>query len=484
VKHRPLWICLALAACGAKAPAASTPPSAEASAAAAPAAEPAAPPPAAPEPDKAVPEKALPEKALPDKPLYERLGGEPAITAVVDEFVNRTTTDARIKYRFFNTDPVSLKRLLVEFVCVASGGPCKYTGRDMTSAHAGMDLVDDEFTALVENLIAAMDKFHVPDREKGEVLGALGPLKPQIVVPPDRLRPIPEARLATASALVSTLKDKEAASFLSAAITAGQRGQRSFAEQLFSRAEIIVGAQALASASEAFREGAPPRVNTRLRPMKDTAPQPAAGVGSSDADNPARPGRTAGRAMLHGALRLDGKPLTGMALVMMWPTSGPAARRTPKARVVEQRGKTFAPHLLAVPVGSTVAFPNFDTVYHNVFSLSQPQRFDLGLYKAGDMREVVFDKPGIVRLGCNIHTNMSGYVVVVDAPHYVVADADGKFSFKSLGPGKYKVRAWSEQSAEPRTTEIVLKPGANETAIDLTGGAPQGPSEDKFGAAR
>jgi hypothetical protein len=73
---------------------------------------------------------------------------------------------------------------------------------------------------------------------------------------------------------------------------------------------------------------------------------------------------------------------------------------------------------------------------------------------------------------------------VVDAPHYAVADAEGKFSFKSLGPGKYKVRAWSEQSAEPKMTEVVIKAGANEATIDMKGGAPQGPSEDKFGAAR
>jgi hemoglobin len=465
VKHRPLWICLALAGCAGNAPAPATPPPA-AAVANAPTPEPTAPPP--------------PAAPAPDKPLFERLGGEPAITAVVDEFVNRTTTDARIKFRFFNTDAVSLKRLLVEFVCVASGGPCTYTGRDMTSAHAGMDLVDEEFTALVEDLIAAMDKFHVPDREKGEVLGALGPLKPQMVVPASRLHPISDGKLAKAEALVATLKDPEAASYLAAAITAGKRGQRSFAEQLFSRAEIIAGAAALAPASEVFREGAPPRVHAALRSMKDSAPQPAS-AGSSDADNPAKKPL---RASFRGALQVDGKPLTGMGLVMMWPSSGAAAKRTPKARVVEQRNKTFAPHLLAVPVGSTVAFPNFDSIYHNVFSLSQPQRFDLGLYKAGDMREVVFDKPGIVRLGCNIHTNMSAYVVVVDAPHYAVADADGKFSFKSLGPGKYKVRAWSEQSAEPKTSEVVIKAGANETTIDMKGGAPQGPSEDKFGAAR
>jgi hypothetical protein len=74
--------------------------------------------------------------------------------------------------------------------------------------------------------------------------------------------------------------------------------------------------------------------------------------------------------------------------------------------------------------------------------------------------------------------------VVIDAPHYVVSEPDGTFSFRSLKPGKYKVRAWCEQSAEPVMTEIVIKAGANETSINLTGGGNQGPSEDKFGVAR
>jgi len=100
------------------------------------------------------------------------------------------------------------------------------------------------------------------------------------------------------------------------------------------------------------------------------------------------------------------------------------------------------------------------------------------------MRQVTLSKPGIVRLGCNIHAGMAAYVVVIDAPHYVVAEPDGKFSFRSLRPGKYKVRAWSEQSAEPLTTEITIKTGVNETAIDLRGGARLGPSDDKFGIAR
>ena len=152
-----------------------------------------------------------------EKSLYQRLGGQEAITAVVAEFVGRTTTDPRIKFRFFNTDAENLKKLLVEFVCMATGGPCKYTGRSMEDSHAGMDLVDEEFTALVENLAGALDKFKVPEKEKGELLGALGPLKPAIVVSPDKLKPIDDKKLAQVTKLAGTVKDKDAQEYLTMA---------------------------------------------------------------------------------------------------------------------------------------------------------------------------------------------------------------------------------------------------------------------------
>jgi hypothetical protein len=104
------------------------------------------------------------------------------------------------------------------------------------------------------------------------------------------------------------------------------------------------------------------------------------------------------------------------------------------------------------------------------------------MYKTGETREVKVDKPGIVRLGCNIHANMSAYLVVVDAPHYVVA-RDGIFEFKQLAPGTYKVQAWMETSAEPTTTKIVVKEGANDTSLEIAAtGATLVP--DKFGVPR
>src|ERR1043165_5814843 len=217
-------------------------------------------------------EAAKPVPAAP-KTLFDRLGGLPAIKAVVEEFVARTTSDARIKERFFNTDAENLKRLLTEFVCMATGGPCKYTGRDMATSHAGMDLVDEELNALVENLAGALDKFKVPDKERGELRGALGPLKPDIVVAPEKLKPIDEARLAPATKLAAGLKDKNAAELLTLAIVAGKRGQRSYAEQLFSRAEMIAGTKALAPVAGVFRAGAPVRVTTTLKQLNDTGAQ-------------------------------------------------------------------------------------------------------------------------------------------------------------------------------------------------------------------
>ncbi len=113
--------------------------------------------------------------------LYDRLGGKPAITAVVDDFVGRVAKDDRINGKFANANIPRLKEKLVEQICQASGGPCTYTGRDMKTTHAGMGITDDEFGALVEDLVATLNKFEVGKREKEELLGALGSMKKDIV---------------------------------------------------------------------------------------------------------------------------------------------------------------------------------------------------------------------------------------------------------------------------------------------------------------
>jgi hemoglobin len=121
-----------------------------------------------------------------EKTLYTKLGGKKAITAVVDQFVANVGGDNRINGYFKDTvaDPQRLagfKMKLVDQICEAAGGPCKYTGKDMKTAHAGMGIDSAAFNALVEDLVAALDKFKVGDEEKKTLLGVLGPMKPQIV---------------------------------------------------------------------------------------------------------------------------------------------------------------------------------------------------------------------------------------------------------------------------------------------------------------
>ncbi len=113
--------------------------------------------------------------------LYERLGGKSAIQAVVDDFIANVAADNRINARFANVNIPQLKENLVNQICAGTGGKCAYTGRDMKSAHAGMNITEAEFGALVEDLIKTLDKFKVPAAEKNELLGILGPMKKDIV---------------------------------------------------------------------------------------------------------------------------------------------------------------------------------------------------------------------------------------------------------------------------------------------------------------
>jgi hemoglobin len=126
-------------------------------------------------------EKPKAARSMTQRSLYERLGGTTALKVVVDEFVARVAADSRINAKFAKTDIPRLKLHLVEQLCAATGGPCEYTGRDMLRTHKNMKVTEGEFDALVEDLVAALDKFSVPSPEKNDLLGILAPLKSQIV---------------------------------------------------------------------------------------------------------------------------------------------------------------------------------------------------------------------------------------------------------------------------------------------------------------
>ena len=279
---------------------------------------------------------------------------------------------------------------------------------------------------------------------------------------------------------------REAADQLDKAQNALDNGNKNLAEQLFSTAEILVGADALAQVARVFREGAPPRITTPTQKVDPGAPPQPRVAGSSEAEDEkdrVPPPKIEGS--LTGALQIDGRPASGaFGLITLEPVDGKFRPRTPKKLKIEQRNREFLPHVMAVPVGSTVSFPNQDTVFHNVFSTSPLGAFDLGLYKVGEAREFTFPNEGIIRIGCNLHANMSAYIAVVAAPAYVVTDEAGHFLFKHLPPGKYKLRAWSERSKAPIAQDIVIKVGKNDVTVGVAGDASPGPQPDKFGGKR
>jgi plastocyanin len=122
---------------------------------------------------------------------------------------------------------------------------------------------------------------------------------------------------------------------------------------------------------------------------------------------------------------------------------------------MDQRNETFVPHVLAITTGTVVDFPNSDLIYHNVFSLSKPARFDLGRYAAGRSKAVRFDKPGIVRVFCDIHSHMNAFILVFSHPFFAVADEEGRYRIDGIPPGTYNVVAWSDRtSLEAKTVTV------------------------------
>jgi plastocyanin len=150
--------------------------------------------------------------------------------------------------------------------------------------------------------------------------------------------------------------------------------------------------------------------------------------------------------------------------VVLWlaPTETDPKTQTDKPSRLRliQKNKSFEPHLLVVPVGSVVEFPNRDPFFHNVFSLFEGKRFDLGLYEAGSTRDVHFDKPGVSYIFCNIHPNMSAVVIAVPAPYHATSDAQGQVVIPNVPAGRYKLHLWYEGAApeelEAMTREITV----------------------------
>ena len=146
-----------------------------------------------------------------------------------------------------------------------------------------------------------------------------------------------------------------------------------------------------------------------------------------------------------------GQPIDSVAVYAM-PSerppraAGTAAFAAQPTAIMDQANNAFVPHLLVVQTGTSVLFPNNDSVSHHVYSFSEAKTFELGLYKGDAYPPVRFETPGVVVLGCNIHDSMLGYIVVVDTPHFALTDDHGAATLHGLAPGEYTVEIWSPRA--------------------------------------
>lgn len=142
----------------------------------------------------------------------------------------------------------------------------------------------------------------------------------------------------------------------------------------------------------------------------------------------------------------NGKPA---ANAVVW-LDGKLKSQPLKKAVINQRDRTFTPHISVVTVGTEIEFPNNDTVFHNVFAAFEAKKFGLGMYPRGKTKVQQFTKPGVVALMCSIHSEMSAFVVIVDTPYYAVSDSKGRFQIKGVVAGDYSAKCWHENGETSR----------------------------------
>jgi hypothetical protein len=133
---------------------------------------------------------------------------------------------------------------------------------------------------------------------------------------------------------------------------------------------------------------------------------------------------------------------------------------------MDQRNETFVPHLLAITVGTVVDFPNSDRIYHNVFSLSKTKRFDLGRYAVGHSKSVRFDRPGIVRVFCDIHSHMNAFILVFSHRFFGITDDAGRYAIEGVPPGSYTMLAWYEGAVRDQRA-VTVTPDARVVEADF-----------------
>jgi plastocyanin len=165
-----------------------------------------------------------------------------------------------------------------------------------------------------------------------------------------------------------------------------------------------------------------------------------------------------------------GRPVQDLSDVVVY-VDGPKAKGKPTRVPVVMKGKEFRPRVVAVPQGGTVDFPNEDPVFHNVFSVSGQNRFDLDLYKRPKTKSWTFQNAGVARVYCNIHPQMSAVVLVRDNPYFTTAAADGTFTIEGVPAGRWRLKAWQERAPEAAVEVTVPEDGRVSASVRLDASA-------------
>lgn len=167
-------------------------------------------------------------------------------------------------------------------------------------------------------------------------------------------------------------------------------------------------------------------------------------------------------------LDLPGMQLADVGPVVVYLAAEPGPAAPPPASTPElhQNDAAFAPSFLAIAAGQNVSMPNDDEIFHNVFSYSKPNDFDLGLYAAGQTREVAFRHPGVVKLYCSIHESMNGSIFVAPTPFFDVAGEGGRFALRDIPPGAHRIRTWNEKL--PDTEHSIVVPASGVSGLEIS----------------
>jgi plastocyanin len=184
---------------------------------------------------------------------------------------------------------------------------------------------------------------------------------------------------------------------------------------------------------------------------------------------PLRAGTVTGQVELTNSSDSEVKKRGDFSGVVVWlsPLDDSSIHLVRKHVQMVQKDKRFTPHILAISAGTSVDFPNFDPIFHNAFSNFDGQIFDIGLYAPGSSRSVRFDRPGIVRVFCNIHPSMSAIIVVVDSPYFTTTDEAGNFSIPNVLPGTYELHFFHERATPETLDQLVQRVSVTQATTDL-----------------